>query len=249
MTVSLSLEITELNLALAMLISLWSQGLQTMARSKLFQYPPETLSLEYKRNLLAADSISPCQQLLISWCSIHSPILLGAQLLLHPQLLSFGKLLTLDFNSFKHIFLLPQISKQNDFPASTVLAAVSLTLEDTFRHSVPARRSLVTISKQQTNRFEGMEQWWNTTGWPLPCQSRCSLHAVHILTSKELPRALRLKPISRVIWCHEEPITFPLMQEHHKNRKVPCALCSLQYDTLLRFLNKTATTELFKDLA
>lgn len=99
---------------------------RTVARWKWLQGLSSELSREtgtYKTSWLAVDNISPCQQLLISWRSIRFPILMGAKLLLHPWRLSFGKLLTLDFNSSETVSLLPQISEWNDFPASARLAA------------------------------------------------------------------------------------------------------------------------------
>lgn len=75
MNVSLYLEITEWKLVVAMLKLSMEPGLaKTVARWKFLQCPCSELSWEigsYKRNLLAVDSISPCQQLLTYFLMKH----------------------------------------------------------------------------------------------------------------------------------------------------------------------------------
>lgn len=120
----------------------------------------------------------PCWGLLLSCQSICSPALRRARLLPHPQLLSFGHLFTLDLNSFETVSFPPYISKGNNFSASAGLAAF-LSLEDTFRHSVLARRSPVTINSKWNShgKEQRSDEIWRC--WLPPCQSRCCLHKVH----------------------------------------------------------------------
>lgn len=53
-----------------------------------------------------------------------------------------------------------------------------------------------------------------------------------LMANRELSRAFCPKPCSRVVWCHRAPITLLLMQDCHKNIKVPYAFCYFQYKLL-----------------
>lgn len=174
MKVSLSWGTTEHSLALAMCRLSMEPGLADSGTVKVISMSFLGIVIIGTRVIWKEsgfDSTSPCWGLLLSWWSICSPVLRRARLLPHPQLLSFGNLLTLDLNSFETVSFPPYISKWNNFPASAVLAAF-LSLEDTFRHSVLARRSPVTINSKRNSHWKEQRSDETWRCWLPPCQNR-----------------------------------------------------------------------------